>query len=264
MRFVYEERPSESPFVEAIWRTEDTSDGTYLAAADGAWDLIFTEHGSEHRILLSGPSSRATPVPYQAGNRNFGIRFQPGVFMPALAAMHMVDVTDALPQKTKQRFWLQGESWQLPTFDNVDEFLAKLARLNLLATDTIVTAVLAGHRPPLCDRSIQRHFMHTIGLAPRYVQNIHRANRAVTALQQGSSIADVAVELGYADQAHLTRHVKRVSGRTPGQIVRAVEACRLRSIQGYGPCAQMKVQNFKGGSYDYQTLQDKHPQKSAR
>ena len=42
MVFVYEERPSESPYVEAIWRTTDTSNGLYLAAADGAWDMIFT------------------------------------------------------------------------------------------------------------------------------------------------------------------------------------------------------------------------------
>lgn len=263
MNFVYEERSSDLPFVETIWRTEDTADGMYLAAADGAWDITFTERGGQHRILLSGPSSRATPVPYQAGNRNFGVRFSPGVFMPALAAMNMVDVTDA--QKTKQRFWLQGESWELPTFDNVDVFLAKLARLNMLAKDTIVAAVLAGHRPPITDRSIQRHFMYSIGLPPRHVQNIHRANRAVELLQQGTSIGDVILELGYADQAHLTRQVKHVSGRTPGQILRVVEACRLRSIQGYGPCAQMKVQNYKKGvDYGNQTLQTQYPESSAR
>lgn len=260
MSFVYEERLSDSPFVEAVWRTEDTADGLYLAAADGAWDLIFTERDGEHRILLSGPSSRATPVPYRAGNRNFGVRFRPGVFMPALTAMKMVDVTDKLPQKTKQRFWLQGESWQLPTFDNVDAFLAKLARLNLLATDTIVAAVLAGHRPPVTERSVQRHFMRTIGLTPRYMHNIQRANRAVELLQQGHAIATVAAELGYADQAHMTRQVKHASGRTPGEIVRVVESCRLRSIPGYGPCAQMKVQNYKQGvDYGYKTFQNQYP-----
>jgi hypothetical protein len=34
MSFDYEERPSSSRFVDVIWRTYDTSDGTYLAAAD--------------------------------------------------------------------------------------------------------------------------------------------------------------------------------------------------------------------------------------
>lgn len=256
MSFTYEERQSASPFVEAVWRTEDTADGLYLAAADGAWDLIFTEREGKHRILLSGPSSRATPVSYQIGNRNFGVRFRPGVFMPSLAAMSMVDAINMLPQKTKQRFWLQGENWELPTFDNVDEFLAKLARLNLVATDTIVAAVLAGHRPPVTDRSIQRHFMNVVGLNPRFMRNIQRANRAVELLQQGQSIAEAATELGYADQAHMTRQVKHVSGRTPGEIIRAVEACRLRSIHAYGSCAQMKVQNFKGVMYDNQTIQN--------
>lgn len=260
MAFTYEERSSDSPFVQAIWRTEDTADGTYLASADGAWDLIFTEQRGKHRILLSGPSSRATPVAYQTGNRNIGIRFRPGSILPALTTSDMINVIQALPQKIKGRFWLQNESWELPTYDNADDFIAKLTRRKLLSNDSLVTAVLAGSRPAVTDRSVQRHFMQAVGLSPRCMQNIDRANRAVMLLQQGGRIADVAAELGYADQAHMTRHVKRVSGRTPGEIVRVVEACRLRSIQGYGLCAQMKVQNFIGANYGYKTLQNQRPE----
>lgn len=257
MGFTYEEKPSASPFVEAVWRTEDTADGMYLAAADGAWDLIFTERDGNYRILLSGPSSRATPVPYQTGNRNFGIRFRPGVFMPTLPANKMVNVVGALPKKTKHRFWLQGESWQLPTFDSIDEFLAKLSQRKLLAKDGLVAAVLSGQHPGVTERSVQRHFMHAVGLTPQYVQNIQRANHAVSLLQKGESITDTVIKLGYADQAHLTRHVKRASGRTPGEVIKKVEECRLRSIQNYGVCAQMKVQNFKGGStYGDKTVQN--------
>ena len=36
-------------------------------------------------------------------------------------------------------------------------------------------------------------------------------------LQRGESILDVTHELGYADQAHLTRDLKRLTGYTPGQ-----------------------------------------------
>ena len=63
MSFEYEEKPSGSRFVDIIWRTYDTSDGTYLAAADACWDMIFirSEHGN--RALLSGPSTQITPVP---------------------------------------------------------------------------------------------------------------------------------------------------------------------------------------------------------
>ena len=36
-------------------------------------------------------------------------------------------------------------------------------------------------------------------------------------LRHGVSILDVTHELGYADQAHLTRDLKRLTGYTPGQ-----------------------------------------------
>jgi AraC-like DNA-binding protein len=39
----------------------------------------------------------------------------------------------------------------------------------------------------------------------------------------GDPILDVAHDLGYADQAHLTRDVKRLTGYTPGQTKRRDE-----------------------------------------
>lgn len=36
-------------------------------------------------------------------------------------------------------------------------------------------------------------------------------------LQGGGSILDVTHELGYSDQAHLTRDLRRLTGYTPGQ-----------------------------------------------
>src|SRR5688572_28784258 len=97
MSFVYEERPSTSPYVEAIWRTTDTGTGAYLAAADGAWDMIFINEDGKSKILLNGPSSRATPVRYKIGNRNVGIRFRPGTFFTHAPVSTMRDVTAHLP-----------------------------------------------------------------------------------------------------------------------------------------------------------------------
>ena len=41
--------------------------------------MIFIRSADATRVLLSGPSSQITPVPYQAGNRNVGIRFHRGL-----------------------------------------------------------------------------------------------------------------------------------------------------------------------------------------
>jgi hypothetical protein len=51
MSFDYEEKPSTSRFVDVFWRTHDTSDGTYLAAADACWDMIFIRSADGIRAL---------------------------------------------------------------------------------------------------------------------------------------------------------------------------------------------------------------------
>lgn len=260
MAFIYEERQSESPYAEAIWRTEDTTNGVYLAAADGAWDMIFVSQNGQAKVLLSGPSSHAVPVRYKTGNYNVGIRFRPGAFFANLPATTMLDVTQLLPTMSPTAFWFDHQTWEIPTYDNADEFLRKLDRLDLLAKDEVVQGVLDGTPQPVTPRSVQRHFLRATGLPPRYHQHIKRAAEAVELLETGLPIMDVVHRLGYADQAHMTRLVKRLSGCTPGNIIKKVNrARRLCSINGYGFCAQMKVLNFNGGLYADQTLQDQHP-----
>jgi len=217
MTFEYEDKPSSSRFVDIIWRTHDTSDGTYLAAADACWDLIFIRSGDATRVLLSGPSSVITPVPYRAGNRNVGIRFVRGSFLTHVPASVMVDTTITLPMAEDGSFAMAGRTWPVPTYETVDEFIASLEREELLSDDPLVLAVLAGTRPGTSTRSVQRRFSTVTGLTANRIRQIVRARAAAEMLQRGVPILDVTHDLGYADQAHLTRDLKRLTGFTPGQ-----------------------------------------------
>ncbi len=217
MTFEYEEKQSSSRFVDVIWRTHDTSDGTYLAAADACWDMIFIRSVDETRVLLSGPSSKITPVPYRAGNRNVGIRFVRGTFLTHVPATVMVDTTVPLPMDAGGNFLLAGATWPVPTYETVDEFIADLEERGLLSDDPLVLAALHGDEPTASARSVQRHFLQVTGLTANRIRQIVRARSASEMLQGGRSILDVTHELGYADQAHLTRDLKRLTGFTPGQ-----------------------------------------------
>jgi hypothetical protein len=223
MSFLYEEKASACPHVDVIWRTVDTSDGTYLAAADACWDMIFTRSATTSRVLLSGPSSRPTPVPYQMGNRNVGVRFTQGTFFTHVDPHSMCDRTVALPMPDVERFELAGRMWPMPDYDGIDEFLAGFDAIGLLAHDSVIDAVLHGVDPPLSPRSVQRHFTRITGLSPQHVRQIARAREAVARLRTGEAIADVAYELGYADQSHLSRDVKRLTGYTPAESKRRDE-----------------------------------------
>jgi helix-turn-helix protein len=223
MTFEYEEKASQSRFVDVIWRTHDTSDGTYLAAADACWDMVFIRSAHGNRALLSGPSSTITPVPYRAGNRNVGIRFHRGTYLTHVPASAMVDTTESLPMPGDETFLLAGLEFPLPTYDTVDEFIADLERLDLLNDDPVAMAALRGDEPETSTRSVQRHVATSTGLSANRIRQIVRARQAAERLMLGDPILDVAHDLGYADQAHLTRDVKRLTGYTPGQTKRRDE-----------------------------------------
>ena len=223
MTFEYEEKASRSRFVDVIWRTHDTSDGTYLAAADACWDMVFIRSVHGNRALLSGPSSTITPVPYRAGNRNVGIRFHRGTYLTHVPASAMVDTTESLPMPGDETFLLAGLEFPLPTYATVDEFIADLERLDLLSDDPVAMAALRGDEPETSTRSVQRHVATSTGLSANRIRQIVRARQAAERLMLGDPILDVAHDLGYADQAHLTRDVKRLTGYTPGQTKRRDE-----------------------------------------
>lgn len=216
MSFTYEEKRSSSPYVDIVWHTEDQTDGVYVASADASWDMIFIQSKEgKRRVLLSGPCSKTTLVPYSAGNRNFGLRFKPGVIFTDISVLDMVNVTQPLPMPTEDTFVLQGITWSVPTHENIDEFLTELGKREMISIDPVVRDVLEGKAVNMSDRSIQRHFSKTIGMSPRQVKQIESARKAVGLLLQGRALAEVSYELGYADLPHMIRMLKRFTGYTP-------------------------------------------------
>ncbi len=129
----------------------------------------------------------------------------------------MVDTTVQLPMNVDGSFLLAGEAWPVPTYETVDDFVASLEERGLLSDDPLVLAALRGDSPTTSTRSVQRHFLQVTGLTSNRIRQIVRARKASEMIQSGESILDVTHELGYADQAHLTRDLKRLTGFTPGQ-----------------------------------------------
>lgn len=64
-----------------------------------------------------------------------------------------------------------------------------------------------------------RVFRRAIGLSPHSYQILVRVRFAKTLLAEELPISQVAVEAGFYDQAHLTKHFKRIFGVTPGRYL---------------------------------------------
>jgi AraC-like DNA-binding protein len=67
-----------------------------------------------------------------------------------------------------------------------------------------------------------RSFKQKYGLPPHAYQIGLRIGKAQRLLRRGLPAAQVAVECGFTDQSHLTRHFKKTLGMTPGRFARDV------------------------------------------
>lgn len=68
--------------------------------------------------------------------------------------------------------------------------------------------------------NIVRAFTASFGVPPFLWLNIRRITEARHRLRRQQTLADVAYDLGYADQAHFTRRFKAATGMTPAQFAR--------------------------------------------
>jgi hypothetical protein len=220
MLFTFEERLSDSPFVESIWRAQSERTGGFLSVAASQWEMVVSKYQDEITVTVRGPETKVTPMHVTlVGGEFFGIIFKYGAFMPQFPVSDLVDGDLDLPDASSKSFWLNGAAWQFPNYENADTFVDRLVRASLLDCDPIIEPVLRGEPQDLSLRSVQRRFLQAPGLTQSSIRQIERARYATILLQQGISILDTVEQAGYADQAHLTRALKYLIGKTPVQII---------------------------------------------
>ena len=229
MPFILDERPSDSSFVQAVWRNESERAESFISTAGTHWEMVWMRHQGRTTFTVRGPETKATPADLPAEAEWLGITFQLGTFLPDLPPGSLLDRRDVnLPAETGDSFRLGGSTWEIPTFENADTFINRLARAGLLARDPLVEDALQESSLDLSPRALQYRFQRATGLTRKAVQQIQRAWQATALLEQGTPILEAAYQLGYFDQAHLTNSLRRYMGQTPAQILQSLEPEPLR------------------------------------
>ncbi|HJD83496.1 helix-turn-helix domain-containing protein [Kitasatospora aureofaciens] len=164
-----------------------------------------------------------------------GVKFRPGAFRP-FAGHPVGDLADrsvpAADYFGPEVDRINARILDEPTAERVDEFL----RPRLPAPDPVAEEVAAmveriTGSPDLCRvdelarelgvsvRSLQRLFAEYVGASPKWVLRRARLHEAAErAANEGKlDLAALAVELGYADQAHLTRDFTAAVGVSPAR-----------------------------------------------
>lgn len=218
--FHLKDRASDHPFVEKVWRCHTDRGDTFLSVAANCFEMVLTRLRGKSFLTLRGPETVATPVDCPAEGQWVGIRFKPGIFMPRFLPGSLRDHNDVtLPPATGQSFCLNGSALEYPSFDNAESIVKRFAKSGILARDPIVEDTLLRHPKELSLRSAQRHFLRSTGVTYTTFRQIERARYATILLREGVLILDVVSRLGYFDQAHLTRSLRRFIGETPAKIM---------------------------------------------
>src|SRR6185369_5496828 len=214
----FEERPSDSPFVERIWMTQSERASSFTSISTVFWSMVISKWRGHITISFHGPETGATCKEFPAEGEWFGIAFKLGTFVPHISPSSLIDGNIVLPSTSVRSFSLCHSAWQFPNYENADTFVDQLVRAGILAHEPIMNAVHQGQSQSLSLRTVQYRVLRSTGLSHRTIRQIERARYAAALLKQGVSIFDTVCAAGYSDQPHLTRSLKHFIGYTPAEI----------------------------------------------
>lgn len=236
MFLVFEDRPSDSPFIERVWRCHSERAGLFHSIASPHWEMAVTRHRGRTFLTIRGPETKATMCDCPAEGEWLGIRFKLGTFMPKLPVSRLIDRQDVdLPSLSHDSFWFEGDVWEYPSFENAESFVARLVMNGFVTRDGAVQAALAGDREAFSLRSIQRHFRMATGMTQATYRQIDRARYATQLLRRGMSILDTVHEAGFFDQSHLARSIRQLIGQTPADVIHQEEQLSFLYKTASGP-----------------------------
>jgi AraC-like DNA-binding protein len=99
----------------------------------------------------------------------------------------------------------------------------------------------------LSERQLLRRFKAAVGLSPKALERVLRFQRFLALVHTGGwsklGLARTAVVLGYADQAHLTRECRRLSGLPPAELIRQTDI-HCRGLHDHSP----SIRSLFGGT----------------
>jgi AraC-like DNA-binding protein len=191
---------------------------------------------------LTGPETELIP----AHTSIVGVRFQPGTAPPVPTALDdLADqrlglaelwgssadrLAEAMAQaRTPERAltYLQAHLMQeFRTAAGADPLVGEAVRA-LMPWHPVNIDTLATHLA-LSASQLRRRCLHAVGMSPKVLQRTLRFQGFLALAQAGATAsgrrgadgaAGLAVDAGYADQAHLSRECLRLTGLTPRQLL---------------------------------------------
>ncbi|HYW28062.1 MAG TPA: helix-turn-helix domain-containing protein [Terriglobales bacterium] len=175
--------------------------------------------------------------------RVFGIKFRPAGFRPFLGSPVAVLTDRTIPVRAvfgregdayvrrvlaldaDESMALAADAFLLERLPPLDPTASEVNRIvALIVSERAITRVdHVVERAGVGKRTLQRLFHEYVGVSPKWVIRRYRLHEAAQRLAEdpGLGLADLALDLGYSDQAHFARDFRSVVGRPPAAYMRA-------------------------------------------
>ncbi|MFH8976595.1 helix-turn-helix domain-containing protein [Streptomyces sp. NPDC017890] len=213
-----------------VWTNTPTAPGgSGRVLPDGCMDLLW----HDGRLLVAGPDTRAhltegAPGPWA------GVRFLPGT-APVLLGVpahelrdRRVDLTDLWPAARVRSLTARVNAAPDPASGLESAALSRAAgteppdpllRRIVAALDAGRPVAAVADELGVSARQLHRRSLDAFGYGPKTLARVLRLQRALALARAGTPLAETAARAGYADQAHLARDVRGLTGMAPGELL---------------------------------------------
>lgn len=252
-------RPPLSLTPVAVCRWDATMASVDLMVPDGCVELMWLEGRG---LLVCGPETKAWGAPRAEPLEASGVRLRPGsaravLGLPVselrdqrvdLAALLPASVVDRAEDRvrrsapTRRSEVLLGLARDLLAEACVGDIAPEAARRLIAGSDGIAGLADA---LGLSTRQLHRRCLQDFGYGPATLRSILRLQRALALYRadRSRSLALIAAGAGYADQAHLAREARRLSGLTARELFASPatgwhgdgSVVDVRSVQDHAP-----------------------------
>jgi methylphosphotriester-DNA--protein-cysteine methyltransferase len=226
--------------VEAVARLRVPEPGLVLGVRfRGA--AVLDDVGLLPEVSLAGMASTARTMTTSAGGGVVLARFRPGGAQRffAMPLHHLFGATvslhDVMPRDEVERV---HEQVRAATTDAARVHALEallLARLHVGPVDRMVRAAVdAIAQAPsdvrvgelaralgLSRDRLEKRFRAAVGATPKELARVFRLRAAIDAHAPGVPLAQLALEAGFADQAHFARETRAMTGMAPGALFRS-------------------------------------------
>jgi AraC-like DNA-binding protein len=223
----YVERLVASPLVACTWEQATATQHEQHIVPDACMDLIW----AGGRLTVAGPDTRPRLVTLESGARLVGARLRPGA-AGAILGLPASELCDVSPDAAEVlgRDVAAALLEELAGGADPPALLLRAIQLRRAEVDPLVhAAVLALGRPRarvtpvaaelgVSARQLQRRVSDAVGYGPKMLARVLRFRRLQTLPH--APLVELALDAGYADQAHMTAEVTRLAGVSPVRFLK--------------------------------------------